>query len=213
MESVQSLGFSKIYVVVGHKSEEVKKEISSKFKCIFALQKEPLGTGDAVKSALDKIEENLDDLLVLNGDDSAFYSLQTLEQFIADHKKNNCPVSLMTLKIIRERRLGRVLRNNQGNFEKITEAERSDNPEISSDEINCGLYLFNQKWLKENIDKIKLSDRGEYYLTDIFNLAKEQGDCVNIFSLEDEREWVGVNTPDELVLANQQMQKKLKNIQ
>lgn len=209
LETVNELGLSTVYVVVGHQSEEVKDRISSKFKCHFAYQPSPLGTAHAVECALKKIGGKTENILVMNGDDSAFYKISTLKKFLASHQTCKCPVSMVTLKIVRERRLGRIIRDKNDNFESIVEAVRDQNGELISDEINCGLYLFNYKWLKSNIKKIKLSDKGEYYLTDIFNLAKEKGDCINLFCLKNKNEWVGVNTPDELMLANEQMKKKL----
>jgi bifunctional UDP-N-acetylglucosamine pyrophosphorylase / glucosamine-1-phosphate N-acetyltransferase len=209
LENLNELGFSNIYVVVGHKSEEVKEKISTKFHCEFALQSQPLGTAHAVECALGEIDNQVKTILVMNGDDSAFYKISTLKKFIKSHEENKCPVSMMTLKLIRERKLGRIVRNDQGEFESIIEAERRNDKDVISDEINCGLYLFNLKWLKQNINKIKLSDKGEYYLTDIFNLAKKEGFCINLYLLKNKNEWVGVNTPDELLLANEQMKKRL----
>lgn len=211
LENLGKLGISETFVVVGHQSEEVKEKISSKFHCQFAYQSEPLGTGHAVECALSEIDDRVETVLVMNGDDSAFYKIPTLKEFITSHCTSKCPVSMVTLKLVRERKLGRVVRDSRGQFEMIIEAERENDQEIISDEINCGLYLFNLKWLKENIDKIKMSEKGEYYLTDIFNLAKELDFCVNLFCLENEEEWVGVNTPDELALANERMKKRFKN--
>jgi len=209
LDTVNQLGLSQVYVVVGHQSKEVRKRISSKFKCKFAYQPKPLGTGHAVECALEKLDNKISTILVLNGDDSAFYKISTLQKFITSHFEGKCPVSMMTLNINRNRRLGRIIRDEKGNFDKIVEAERDPEKGITSNEINCGLYVFNVAWIKENIEKIKLSDKGEYYLTDIFNLAKAEGVYVNLFSLENEAEWVGVNTPDELILANKQMEKRL----
>lgn len=209
LENLNKLGFSNIYVVVGHQSETVKEEISSKFGCLFAYQSEPLGTAHAVECALREIDNRVKTVLVMNGDDSAFYKIPTIKEFIESHYGSRCPVSMVTLKLVRERKLGRIVRNGKGQFESIIEAERENDQAIVSDEINCGLYLFDFAWLKENIDKIKMSEKGEYYLTDIFNLAKNQGSCINLFCLKNEEEWVGVNTPDELALANEQMKKRL----
>lgn len=209
LETINKLGLSEVLVVVGHQSEEVKEKICSKFKCKFAFQEKPLGTGHAVECALEQVDDNIHSILVLNGDDSAFYKISTLKKFLLSHFESKCPVSMMTLNIKRDRRLGRIVRDMQGNFEKIVEAEKDPALGITSDEINCGLYVFNTKWIKENINKIKLSEKGEYYLTDIFNLAKKEGSCINLFQLKNKNEWVGVNTPDELNLANEIMQKKL----
>lgn len=206
LDTINRLGLSDVYVVVGHQSKEVKAKIKSKFNCKFALQAKPLGTGHAVECALKKLDKNIKTIIVMNGDDSAFYKISTLKKFIASHFEALCPVSMMTVNIKRARRLGRIIRDEAGNFQGIMEAERDI---AKSDEINCGLYVFETSWLNRNISNIKLSDKGEYYLTDLFNMAKEKGDCINLYRLKNKDEWVGVNTPDELNLANEKMQKRL----
>jgi bifunctional UDP-N-acetylglucosamine pyrophosphorylase/glucosamine-1-phosphate N-acetyltransferase len=207
LDSLKALRMEDVHVVVGHQAEEVKQKIKDKFNCNFSYQPKPLGTANAVKHGIQNISPKIKDVLVLNGDDSAFYKISTLEKFISSHLKSGCPVSMMTLVINRDRKLGRVIRDKNNNFQEIIEATLD---EVKSFEINCGLYLFNLNWLCKNMPKIKLNDKGEYFLTDIFNIAKEERNCVNLFLLKNKSEWVGVNTPDELLLADKKMQKKLK---
>jgi bifunctional UDP-N-acetylglucosamine pyrophosphorylase / glucosamine-1-phosphate N-acetyltransferase len=209
LKTLGKLGFT-IFVVVQNEESPVKKEIEGNFDCHFAYQITPLGTGHALNTALLEIPESTDTLLVLNGDDSAFYSTKTLKEYLNSHKLQQAAVSALTLIIKDDRALGRIIRDMNGNFLKNLESKEYLASGLKSDEINCGCYIFEVKWLKENIKKLQLSMTSEFYITDLLNIAKKQGANINLFTLEDEAEWVGVNTQDDLKIANQMMGTKLK---
>lgn len=204
IEKLLSLGIKKIVVVVGFKGEEVKKKVLEKFHPEFTYQDTPLGTGHALSCALKDINQD-GDVLVVNGDDSAFYKNQTLNDFIKSHYKSQAVATMMTLKMIEENSLGKIIADGSGKFIKTIEAKEAKEQGLDSDLVNCGAYLYNISWAKQNIAKIPLSNKGEYYITELFNIAANQGDKVNLYSITDQKEWVGVNTQDELSLANRLM--------
>lgn len=207
IEKLQKLGIQNIYVVIGYKAEEVRNKIEEKFSDIhFVYQPEPKGTGDAAKWALGQLAPETTDMLVMHGDDSAFYSLQTLNNLIQTHRETHAPVSMVTWHANRDIKLGRVIRNNEGKFWKILEKKEYEESGLQSDEINCGLYLFRIEWIKEYITKIPLNETGEYYLPELPNIAEESNQQVNIYSIQDENEWVGINTQEELQRANELVQ-------
>lgn len=207
LKNLREVGVKDIFTVVSHQSEQVIKAISPQFKVEFAHQLEPLGTADAVNSALFKMEHNYDNILVVGGDDSAFYSPSTLLELINSHLDSGSTVTMMTLVDQEKKQLGKVFRDENGNFDKVMEKSEYEKLNLSSDEINCGVYVFEADWLKENIDKVeKNPQKGEYYLTDLINMAKEQAMKVNIFKLQNKNEWFGVNTPKELAEANRRFE-------
>lgn len=205
IRNIQNLGIEDVYIVVSYKAQEVEAAISPKFRVNYAQQLEPLGTGDAVKSALKKMAKDYQTILVVGGDDSAFYTPETINEFINSHNDTKSTVSLMTLIDPEKERMGKVFRKETGEFDQLLEYTDYTKLDLSSDEINCGVYLFDYQWLNANIDLIEKNPiKAEYYLTDLINLAKNQGKNINIFKLKNKGEWFGVNTPDELKLANQQ---------
>jgi bifunctional UDP-N-acetylglucosamine pyrophosphorylase/glucosamine-1-phosphate N-acetyltransferase len=203
IRNIQSLGISDIYTVVSYKAAEVTDTVLTKFKVEFAQQNEPLGTGDAVRSALEKMNQPYQTVLVVGGDDSAFYSPATLAELIASHEDSKSVITMMTLIDPEKERMGKVFRTDNGEFDQLLEYSDYSRLQLSSSEVNCGVYLFDWAWLKENIDHIEKNPvKGEYYLTELMNMAKKQGKKINIFLLHNKSEWFGVNTPEELAEAN-----------
>jgi bifunctional UDP-N-acetylglucosamine pyrophosphorylase / glucosamine-1-phosphate N-acetyltransferase len=206
LEKLEGMGIQNIVVVVGYKAEEVKQAIiSQNFKVQFAFQPEQHGTADAVKTAMQFLGESAETVLVLNGDDSAFYSRNTLADFIASHKENDPPISAITAMRPDASSVGRIIRDPDGSFSKILEFNEYQSSKMQSNEINCGAYIFNIKFLKENLPKVPMSQKGEYYLTELLNIAKESGKKVNLFELQNLQEWQGINTKEELLEANKSL--------
>lgn len=204
LEKLSQLNLGEIILVVGHKADEVKTCVGP--KCKYAIQHEPLGTADAVSSGLSQLDEGFDQVLVVNGDDSAFYKIETLENFIKFHQDGGYLVSIITTDRPQTDRLGRIIRDNNGNFQKTFEVWEYEKSSLHSDEVNCGVYLFNVEWLRRNIGKIDNSnDKKEYRITEALNLAQTQGQKVGLFKLKDPNEWVGVNTQEDLQKADQLM--------
>jgi bifunctional UDP-N-acetylglucosamine pyrophosphorylase/glucosamine-1-phosphate N-acetyltransferase len=72
-------------------------------------------------------------------------------------------------------------------------------------EINPGIYMFNTKWLWENLKKIQNSNKQkEYYLTDIVQIALSQDDQVNSIMI-DAKEMVGINSREDLAVAEKML--------
>lgn len=209
LKNLEKLNLSEIFVVVGYRARLVQKTVSSLFNCKFVHQDIPKGTAHALRCTLDLLDPKIKTVLVVNGDDSAFYSLDTLLKFLRLHQKNKSKISLITLLISNNSPLGRVIRDQNGKFLQILEASKYFNSSFQSNEINCGAYIFEFQWLKENIDKVELNEVGEYYITDLLNIAKEDQIEVNLFNLPNNEEWVGVNTPEELKYADELMRRRI----
>lgn len=191
LDILSQLKLDQILVVVGYKSDLVKKALEKDWN--FVEQKNQLGTGHAVKVSMPHIAKNCETILVVNGDDSLFYQPQTIKNFIKSHSKKAASLSVLTALHPTAQVSGRVLRDNQGRFAGIE-------PGQTGDEVICGLYLFNKRWLEIHLPNLKKSKSGEYLLTDLIELALEQG-ALNEVKLSDPNEWRSVNTPKELAEA------------
>ncbi len=203
LEKIKKLSVKDTFVVVSYQAERVEEEISQFFKVNFVNQEVPLGTANALETALAYIDADKKNVLVLNGDDSAFYSLETLNKFVKSHFETNSVLSFITLRVSDDVKLGRVLRDSQGNFDKILELNEYLTSGNESNEVNCGAYIFNLEWVRKNIGKVERNElKGEYYITELLNIAKNESEKINIFELEDEKEWKSINSPEELEEAN-----------
>ena len=87
LESLRNAGIKDVISVLGFKRNIVLTRFSKNIK--YAIQPKPLGTGNAVLNAFPKISKNTETLLVINGDDSAFYTPKTIKNVIELHKKIN----------------------------------------------------------------------------------------------------------------------------
>jgi bifunctional UDP-N-acetylglucosamine pyrophosphorylase/glucosamine-1-phosphate N-acetyltransferase len=110
VERLNGLYINPIVVVVGFAKESVMKILDG--KVIFAHQKKRLGTAHAVMCALKKLPANISTVLVLNGDDSAFYTKDLIEKLIETHSREKSALSVLTITVDNPVGLGRVIRDN-----------------------------------------------------------------------------------------------------
>lgn len=208
LKKLQELGITNIVVVVGYKAEDVKEAISQGVYSIhpggvhlkFAFQEKQIGTANSLETALPYLERDTENILVLNGDDSAFYSTDTLAEFIEFHPPGG--ISAMTVSKPEALSVGRVIRNSNGGFEKILELNEYKESGLNSDEVNCGAYIFDRSWVEKNISKVPMSPKGEFYITELLNIAKNEGGSINLHQLKNPSEWHGINTKEDLERAN-----------
>lgn len=206
-ENLKAQGFNNLLFVVGFAKESVKKVLGDKVK--YVIQREQLGTGDAAKSALIFLPENIKKVIVIGGDDSAFYTDDILVKFLEAQSKRGYKMSVMTTKVNDSTGLGRIVRdpNHENHAVAIVEEKNATDEERKIKEINTGAYIFDRKFLEDNIGKIEKNEiSGEYYLTDMLEITVSLGAPVFAF-LVPNKYFHGVNTPEELQEAN----KKIKN--
>jgi bifunctional UDP-N-acetylglucosamine pyrophosphorylase / glucosamine-1-phosphate N-acetyltransferase len=203
LDTLSKMNFGQIIVVVGYGAAQVKDALGPSF--IDTLQENFTGgTGDAVKTGLTKLDPKSEVVLILGGDDSAFYKKETLEEFLEFHFENKNTISVITIDKSDSERFGRMIRNSNGEFEKTMEAWEYEKSGLHIEEVNCGAYVFDSNWLKENIGNLdNNNDKQEYRITELLNLAHDQGEKVGLFKLKDPNEWIGVNTPEDLAKANE----------
>ncbi|OGM18310.1 hypothetical protein A2686_03075 [Candidatus Woesebacteria bacterium RIFCSPHIGHO2_01_FULL_38_10] len=207
LSTLRRTGFGRIIIVVGFQKDTVKDYFGN--GCDYVFQPRSLGTGDALAKALKVIPTNRQSLVVLNGDDSAFYRPETLSRIIELHKKEKSTVTFTSLKISDPTGLGRVVRDRSYKFLRIVEEKEAKKEEKKIKEVNCGLYVFDISWLKGNVSRIEKSASGEYYIVDLVKIAVGQGKKVCVFNLKDQDQWMGVNTPEQLAYADKKMRRIL----
>lgn len=199
--TAQSLQPRKIYTVIGHQGEDVKRavlnEISAEF-AEFPWQKQQLGTGDAVNSARDFLEDESSTLLVLSGD-VPMIKAETLDKLVEQHKYQNASCTILTVELEDSTGYGRVIRDSSDIFARIVEQKDASADELKVKEINSGIYCFDTKKLYEMLSKVGNENaQGEYYLTDVPKLLLEDGDRVSLYKHHDRTEIEGINNRKQL---------------
>jgi bifunctional UDP-N-acetylglucosamine pyrophosphorylase/glucosamine-1-phosphate N-acetyltransferase len=86
--------------------------------------------------------------------------------------------------------------------ERIVERKDATEEEVAVNETNSGLYAFDAAWLRGRIGSLKPSPKtGELYLTELVELAREDGRLVAGLTVEDDGRLLGINDRAELAQA------------
>jgi len=205
VDHLHQAGIDDIIVVVGYRSDSVKNALGDKVS--YAVQVEQLGTGDAIKAALPLITPGVTTILAVYGDDSAFYPPSLFAQMVAKKESLRCDLLFLTIYKDDPTGLGRIVRDQSGKILRIIEEKVATEDEKKIKEINTGFYCFDKKFLVEYLDQIKRNSvSGEYYLTDMIEIALKNGKKVEALFIQDDSIWHGVNNRSDFARA----QKKLK---
>ncbi len=200
LDTSSMLNPEKQVIIVGHYKEKVIDYIDkSDYKnCEFAVQSEQLGTGHAVAQAKDSLKGFDGDALILCGD-VPLLTKKTLDKFVAAHEENNSVVSVLSTHASNPFGYGRIIRDSEKNFIKITEEKDANDKEKQVTEINSGVFLVDKALLFHALDSVTPNNaQGEYYLTDIISILKGENHKVMAFPVAEFEELQGVNTIDDL---------------
>jgi bifunctional UDP-N-acetylglucosamine pyrophosphorylase/glucosamine-1-phosphate N-acetyltransferase len=198
VRAVRAAGADPVTVVVGHQADEVEAAFAGR-GLQFVRQEPPLGTGHAVQAARPRFADRAQaTLLVVNGD-LPLLRTETLQAFVAEHRRRGGAATLLTVDLDDPGAYGRVLRDDGGGVRAIVEAKDASASERAVREINAGLYAFEVAALLPALEALKPQNaQGEYYLTDVIGLLRAAGKTVSAFKVEDSTEALGVNTAAEL---------------
>ena len=162
LHSLGKLSPSKTIIVAGFKKELVinlSKTLNYK-NLNFVVQKEQLGTGDAVKKAASSLD-NKSIALIMNGD-TPFVDEGTINQALSQYRKTKSVFTIATTKPSSPFGYGRILRDNDGQILDIVEEKDCDDKQKLIKEVNAGLYLIATYYLKKLVKKIKKNKNSEY---------------------------------------------------
>lgn len=207
IESLKNAGIKDITLVVGYKKEVIKEYFGdgSNFgvNITYAVQEGQLGTAHAIGSAKKYIDESF---IVLNGDIIVSYDLiRNLIEKYATRTSNNVKAVLTLIEVDNPSNYGIVSTQN----DKITEIiEKPTSEEAPSNLANAGIYLFSPE-IFDAIEKTKLSERGEYEITDSLDIELKEG--WEILGLISHEPWMDVGRPWELLKSNQDFLEKMEN--
>jgi bifunctional UDP-N-acetylglucosamine pyrophosphorylase/glucosamine-1-phosphate N-acetyltransferase len=198
IQQIQKISSLKPVVIIGYQAEEVTRTFGDLAE--YVVQEEQLGTGHAVRQAQAALEGKSDLVLVLFGD-MPLVTADTLSRLVEKQKQNPGPVSMLTVIADDPRGFGRIVRSAAGEVEAIVEEADCTPEQLEINELNISMYCFQADWLWQNLAGIPMSAKGEYYLTDIIAIARQQGLPVQAEVIADPREAMGINTRVHLAEA------------
>jgi bifunctional UDP-N-acetylglucosamine pyrophosphorylase/glucosamine-1-phosphate N-acetyltransferase len=212
VENVLGSGIETVVVVVGHAKESVKSVLGD--SVTYADQGEPLGTGHALAAGFKQVAPETTTILSMYGDDSAFYTPDLIKQLIQLHNQTGSAITFLTVEAPNPTGLGRIVRDEWDQVQSIVEEKNASPEQKLITEVNTGLYCFKRKFLETYLSDIPINPvSGEYYLTDLVEIARKNNIAVVGLKTHNYVCWFGVNTKEELQKANELMKARFENNQ
>jgi bifunctional UDP-N-acetylglucosamine pyrophosphorylase/glucosamine-1-phosphate N-acetyltransferase len=228
LKTLYELKPQKVVVVAGKHFKEIKESIiqtnppippllkggkggllrTQDSELIFAHQKEPKGTGDALLKVLPSLKGFKGMVVVINGD-TPLITRETLKKFLLLHEKKRNVISILSFMSQEPGSYGRVIRDKAGDVVSIVEDRDATASQKRIGEVNSGVYAMEPDALRL-LKEIKINEsKGEYYLTDIIHIAMDKGIKTGAYCIGSEDEFIGVNTQEELEKARQLMKDRI----
>jgi len=192
--TARTLQPSRLVVVVGHGAEQVQTAVAAP-DVQFAVQAEQLGTGHAVRQALPLLDP-AQPTLVLYGD-VPLTRASTLRRLVDTAREGS--YGILTVTLDDPTGYGRIVRDAAGFVTRIVEQKDASPEQLKIAEINTGIIVTPTGQLAMWLGALKNENaQGEYYLTDVVELAIEAGFDVVTSQPDDEWETLGVNSKAQL---------------
>jgi UDP-N-acetylglucosamine diphosphorylase/glucosamine-1-phosphate N-acetyltransferase len=211
LDTVRSLNLKRVAVVVGYQGEKMVDLLKGK-NVEIVWQKEQLGTGHAVMQAESIFRDFEGDILVLCGDVPLLRS-DTVVDLLETHQQKKAKATVLTAVLDDPKGYGRIVRNKDGDFDRIVEDKDASLEEKKIREINTGEMCFSAPALFSALKEVKRDNlQKEYYITDVLEILKEKGRKVEALRVQNPWETKGVNSTSELLqMEEYQANTKLKS--
>ncbi len=206
IDAANSIGTRRPIVVIGHGAEQVQKSIGD--SVTYVLQMPQHGTGHAMLQARSRIDPGCATVLVLYGD-TPFLSAATIQRLLAAHRDAGAVLSLVTFTPLDPALYGRIVRDERGQLLDIVEYKEATPEQRAIREVNSGIFCYQTAWLLEHLDQLQPRvGHGEYYLTDLVNIAAREKAAMASCSC-DESEVLGINDRVQLAAAERLMREHI----
>lgn len=216
LDAVEASGVaSSVTVVVGPGVEEPIRAALAGREVRFAMQKEQKGTGHALLAARAQLPAT-GNILVLYGDHPLFLPA-TIRQIAEEHLAKQATVTMLTVPVpdfegwrAPYQDFGRIARDTDGTFQRIIEFKDGTEEERAIREVNPSVFCFDGAWLWEHLPMVGNTNvQGEYYLTDVPQMAVAERKVVALVAVVDVHEALGANTPEQLAVLEEIAQQRL----
>jgi len=195
VEAVRDAGVERIVVVASPESADAFQGLE------VAVQREPLGTGDAVRTARDALAGLDGDVAVVNGDVPALRP-DLIRALVETHRDERAAATVLAFEPEDPRSYGRIVRDANGKLAYIVEASDASPDELALREVNSGIYVFRAERLWPALDRLEPHNvQGELYVTDTLGLLVADGETVAVHTAPTAWEVEGINTRVELAFV------------
>lgn len=210
VRACRQAGVDRCIIVIGYQGDEVRAALKDETSCAFVVQEEQLGTGHAAQMAAPLFDDgDARDVFVLAGD-GPLIQARTLAQVLSAHRQSSAAATLATATLEDPRGYGRVLRANDGSFDRIVEQKDASPEQLAVNEVNPSYYCFDSNALFATLRQVSNDNQqGEYYLTDVPGLLKKQGQTVTVVDAVPADDVLSINTPEQLAAVDAVLRARL----
>jgi len=212
VSAARELAPDRLVVVVGHARAEVEAHLAETDPDVrTAVQSEQLGTGHAVRIALQELGGTPSGTVVVVCGDTPLLSGETLSGLVAAHAGDGNAVTVLTAEVPDATGYGRIVRDGAtGLVRAIVEHQDASEGQRAIREINSGVFAFDGPLLAEALGRVRTDNsQGEEYLTDVLGILREAGHRVGASVAADHREIVGINNRVQLAQARRLLNDRL----
>lgn len=206
IDSCEDAQVKEIVAVVGHKKEMVEQALAGRAKYVY--QEQQLGTGHALKMAIEHLPRDGSHVLVLVGD-APLIDGGTLSALMKIHEDAGNSATVLTAVMENPAGYGRIVKNQAGEIDRIVEEKDASDAQKAIREINSGMYCFKSDDLIQALGDLKNNNaQGEYYLTDVIQIMNEQGKRTGT-CITDAEKIKAVNSRVELAQVEKIMRRRI----
>ena len=206
LEAAQQATGTTPVMVIGHGAQGVKQVVGEAAR--YVIQEPQLGTAHALMQAGPLLRHESDLVLVTTAD-MALITTETYRKLIQAQSRHSGPITLLSVMADANSDFGRVLRGPDGGVQAVVEVAQASEEQLAIHEVNTSVYCFSASWMWQALERIPLSPKGEYYLTDAVGLAVSEGLSVQALTVEDPEEAIGINTRIQLAQAEAALRQRI----
>ena len=207
VEACQGIGAEPLVVVAGPHNINAFRSIFPK-GINFALQQKPLGTAHALWQAEKYLQGFQGNVLVLVGD-SPYVNVEILSRLLEFHRETSSDLSLISSVFDQPPPYGRVIKDEDGRVMRVVEEIDASEEELKIKEVNSSYYAFRWETISPLLHRIDQNPKkGEYYLTDIVEIAYKNGLKTSALRIDNPLLTKGINTRKDLAEASEYFNRK-----
>ncbi|MDR1382824.1 MAG: NTP transferase domain-containing protein [Planctomycetaceae bacterium] len=209
LDTLEHAGVDRILIVVGYRGNLVRETLAHRKNLEYCEQTEQKGTGHAVMMTRPSIA-NYDGALLVVAGDCPMIQKESVEALFAEYEREPAACLMGTAYKENPTGLGRIVRDADGNFQRIVEEKDATDEQRKITEVNMSYYLFRTPDLLGVLNLLKTDNsQGEYYITDAPEALLLQGKRVVALPVLKPIEGLGINNVEELAAVDQAMREIL----
>ncbi len=206
LDAARSAGAKRNIVVTGFGGEMVREALGNQAE--FVEQKEQLGTGHAVQQTADLLAGENGTVMVLCGD-TPLLTGALLKKLYDEHVAAGAKATVLTAIMPDATGYGRIIRLADGSVARIVEHKDATEAERQVQEVNSGIYCFAARELFDSLKQVNNDNaQGEYYLPDVLEILKQQGEKIWAVAADDYESTLGINSRLQLAGAEKILRRR-----